>query len=269
MADINVKLRRYNGSGWDVLYPKTTVDQIVDLSAVGTSLLNKANPTATSFVQIATNGDTSYLTAAQLKTAIDAANATHSHSIADINQDATTLQQELDLKADLVNNKIKSAQIPDFLFGGLRFIDALSGAQTLSTIYGNINGSTDAEKVGGYFVASGDITVTLGTHTIGYGDDGDETANSTVVEKGDWLVYAGSQEWAIVNNTYRKATTSAKGIVSLSLGTIAVRSGLSSTSDADKVMDEKAVKTVLKEIFYQSATPTGATGDLWFEGTFA
>jgi hypothetical protein len=269
MADVNVKLRRYNGAGWDVLYPKTTVDQIVDLSAVGTSLLNKANPTATSFVQIATNGGTSYLTASQLKTAIDAADAVHQHTIADINQDATTLQQELDLRADLVNGKIVSTQIPDFLFGGLRFIDALSGAQTLSTIFSSINGATDAEKVGGYFVASGDITVTLGTHTIAYGDDGDETSNSTVIEKGDWLVYAGSQEWAVVNNTYRKATAGSRGIVSLSLGTIAVRSGLSSTTDGDKVMDEKAVKTVMKEIFYQSATPTGATGDLWFEGTFA
>jgi hypothetical protein len=269
MAEVNIKLRRYNGAGWDVLYPKTTVDQIVDLSAVGTGLLNKANPTATSFVQIDVEGDTSFLTAAQLKTAIDAADAVHYHTIADINQDATTLQQELDLRADLENGKIKSSQIPDFLFGGLRFIDALSGAQTLSTIFSSINGTTDAEKVGGYFVASGDITVTLGTHTIGYGDDGDETTNNTIIEKGDWLVYAGSQEWAVVNNTYRRATAGERGIVSLSPGTIAVRSGLSSTTDGDKVMDERAVKTVMKEIFYQSATPSGATGDLWFEGTFA
>jgi hypothetical protein len=269
MANVNIKLRRYNGAGWDVLYPKTTVDQIVDLSTVGTSLLNQANPAVTSFVQVGTNGSTSYLNASQLKTAIDAANAVHYHTIADINQDATTLQEELDLRADLSNGKILSSQIPDFLFGGLRFIDALTGAQTLSTIYSNINGSTDAEKVGGYFVASGDITVTLGTHTIGYGDDGDETAGGTIVEKGDWLVYAGNQEWAVVNNTYRKATTGARGIVSLSSGTIAVRSGLSSTTDGDKVMDERAVKTVMKEIFYQLSTPSGATGDLWFEGTFA
>ena len=269
MAEVNIKLRRYNGAGCDVLYPKTTVDQIVDLSSVGTSLLNKANPTETSFVQVGVNGSTAYLNAAQLKTAIDAADAVHTHSIADINQDATTLQEELNLRADLVDGKIVSLQIPDFLFGGLRFINALSGAQTLSTIFGDINGDTDDEKVGGYFVASGDITVTLGTHTIAYGDDEDETTNNTVIEKGDWLVYAGNQEWAVVNNTYRKATAGSRGIVSLSPGTIAVRSGLSSTTDGDKVMDERAVKTVMKEIFYQLSTQSGATGDLWFEGTLA
>lgn len=269
MANVNVTLRRFNGTTWDILYPKTTIDQITDLSTAGANLLNKANPTVNSFIRINDDGSVDYRTAAQLKTDIDAADAVHQHTIADINQDAVTLAQELALRADLVGGKIDSSQIPDFLFGGLRFIDALSGAQTLSTIYSNINGDTDAEKVGGYFVASGDITVTLGTHTIAYGDDGDETAANTVVEKGDWLVYAGSQEWAVVNNTYRLATTSSRGIVSLSAGSNTLRSQLSNTSNGTQVMDEKAVKTVMKDIFYQASTPTGATGDLWFEGTFA
>jgi hypothetical protein len=265
MANVNVTLRRFNGTTWDILYPKTTIDQITDLSTVGTSLLNKDNPTVDSFIRINQNGSVDYRTATQLKTDIDAADAVHTHAQSEI----TGLTAALGLKADLVNGKIVSSQIPDFLFGGLRFINAKSGAVTLSTIYGEINGATDAEKVGGYFVASNDITVSLGTHTIAFGDDGDETANNTVIEKGDWLVYAGSQEWAVVNNTYRLATTSSRGIVALSFGDNTLRSQLSNTSDGTKVMDERALKTVMKDVFYQASTPTGATGDLWFEGTFA
>lgn len=275
MANINVTLRRYNGSNWDdYLYPKTTIDQITDLTTVSENLLGLSNPSENVFVKIAANGSVSTINASTLKSSseLDAADAGHSHSISDV----TGLQTALDSKATLSNSKIQSSNIPDFLFGGLRFVSALSSAPTLSSLYTSIDGSDATERAGGYFVSTGNYAVTLGTgHIIAYGDDGDETSGGFTLEKGDWLVYTKynssttNHEWAVINNTYRNATTSSAGIVALSPGTATVRSGLNSSSNAERVMDEKAAKTVLKDIFYSSTTPSnGATGDLWFQGSF-
>ena len=275
MANVNVTLRRYNGSDWnDYIYPKTTIDQISDLTTVSENLLGLSNPSENVFVKIASNGTVSTINATTLKSAseLDAADSGHNHTISDV----TGLQTALDSKATLSNNKIQSTNIPDFLFGGLRFVSAVTTAPTLSTLYGNIDGSTASEKAGGYFVSTGTYSVTLGTgHIVAYGDDGDETSGGFTLEKGDWLVYTkynsttSNHEWAVVNNTYRVATSSSPGIASLSQGTITVRSGLSGTSSGDKVMDERQTKNVLKDIFYQSGTPSnGATGDLWFQGSF-
>lgn len=269
MADVNVTLRRFNGTSWDQLFPKTTVDQITDLSTVGTSLLNKANPTENSFIRINQNGSVDYLNATALKTAIDAADAVHQHIIGDV----TGLQDALNGKANLSGGKIVSSEIPEFLFSGMRFINTAASGDTMTTLLAEINGSLDKEKKGGYFVVTEDFTLVSGTNTaltVAYADDGNESGASVLVEKGDWIVYAGDDDFAIVNNTYRVATTSSNGIVRLSAGTSTLRSQLSGTSDGTKVMDEKAVKTVIKDLFYQSSTPaSGQTGDLWFEGTFA
>ena len=281
MANINVTLRRHNGSDFsDYLYPKTTIDQITDLTQVSENLLGLSTPSSEDvFVKIAAStGTVSYVTASTLKNSdnLDAADADHHHTISDIREsDGTTLQSILDSKATLSNNKIQSSNIPDFLFGGLRFVSALTSAPTLSVLYGNIDGSDATERAGGYFVSTGNYQVSLGTgHIIAYGDDGDETSNSFTLEKGDWLVYTkynsstSNHEWAVINNTYRLAENGVTGIVALSAGTASVRSGLNSNQSGERVMDEKATKTVLKDIFYQSSEPTGSTGDLWFQGSF-
>jgi hypothetical protein len=282
MANVNVTLRRYNGNWETKLFPKTTVDQITDLSTVGTSLLNKENPTVDSFIRINQNGSVDYLTAAQLKSAedgIDAADAVHQHSIADITNttalggDDVSLQDKLNAKANLSDGKIVSSEIPEFLFSGMRFIRTATSADDMTILLAAINGTSDKEKKGGYFVATADFTLVPGTNTaltVEYGDDGDEVGASVLVEKGDWIVYAGNNDFAIVNNTYRLATTGSNGIVRLSLGTNTLRSQLQTESNGEYVMDEKAVRTVIKDLFYQSTTPASAqTGDLWFEGTFA
>jgi hypothetical protein len=285
MANVNVTLRRLNNGTWDQMFPKTTVDQIVDLSSVGTNLLDKENPTANSFIRINQNGTITYLSATQLKSAeegMDAADRIHYHAIADITNsealggDGVNLQTKLDNKANLTspNGTIVSDEIPDFLFSGMRFIRTANGSDDMTILLAAINGTLDKEKKGGYFVATADFTLVSGSNSsllVAYGDDGGtEIGASVQVEKGDWIVYAGSNEFAIVNNTYRVAGHNSKGIVALSAGTNTVRSQLQNTSDGLKVMDEKAVKTVMKDIFYQSSQPgAGQTGDLWFEGTFA
>jgi hypothetical protein len=278
MANVNVTLRRYNGNWETKLFPKTTVDQISDRSTVGNNLLLKANPNADSFIQVEDDGDITYLNATQLKEAIDAAHETHQHSIADITNtaalggDDVSLQDKLNAKADLEDGKVKSTQIPEFLFSGMRFINTADSSDTMTTLFDAINGTLDKEKKGGYFVVTEDFTLVSGDTaalTVAYGDDGNEDGVSVPVEKGDWIVYAGNNEFAIVNNTYRLATTGSNGIVRLSLGTNTLRSQLQTESNGEYVMDEKAVKTVIKDLFYQATTPGSAqTGDLWFQGTF-
>jgi hypothetical protein len=278
MANVNVTLRRYNGNWETKLFPKTTVDQISDRSTVGNNLLLKANPTADSFIQVEDDGDITYLNATQLKEAIDAADETHQHSIADITNttalggDNVSLQDKLNAKADLEDGKVKSTQIPEFLFSGMRFIRTADDSDTMTTLFDAINGTSDKERKGGYFVVIEDFTLVSGDTaalTVEYGDDGDEVGASVRVEKGDWIVYAGDNEFAIVNNTYRVATTGSNGIVRLSSGTNTLRSQLQTQSNGEYVMDEKAVKTVIKDLFYQATTPASAqTGDLWFQGTF-
>lgn len=274
MANVDVTLRRFNGTDWDYLFPKTTVDQITDKSTVGGNLLVADSPNANSFIQISDAGEVSFVGATTLKTLLQASSLGHEHPTSQI----TGLDTALSGKADLTEpgGVILSSQIPDFLFSGLRFEGSKTGAVTTATLKGEISGTTETEKTGGYFVATGAMTITLSTgHTIVYGgDDGGETATGTVLEKGDWFVYAGSNTWSVINNTYRLATQDVRGVVSLSAGTATLRSQLDDNADGDgtKVVDEAALKTVMKDIFYQSSLPaTGdaATGDLLFQGTFS
>jgi len=274
MANVDVTLRRFNGTDWDYLFPKTTVDQISDRTTVGENLLLASSPNANSFVQISDTGAISFVGATALKTSLQASSIGHEHPTSQI----TGLDATLALKANLTEpgGVIVSNQIPDYLFSGLRFEDSITGTVTTATLKGDITGTTELEKTGGYFVASGNVTITLSSgHSILYGgDDGGEISTGTIIEKGDWLVYAGDNDWSVINNTYRLATQDVRGVVSLSAGTATLRSQLDANVDGDgtKVMDESALKKVMKDIFYQSTLPeTGdaATGDLLFQGTFS
>lgn len=293
-----VKIRKKNSAtvgDWDTLYPQTTVDQIKlntsgdALSTFTENILKVTNATVTgvgadSFVQSSTAGALSFLTGSQLRTAIGAAPTVHTHTQSQI----VDLVSDLADKADLnTSGVIPASQIPDYLFGGLKYAGtALINASTdtleelLSAIDLNLSlgaSPTSNQRKGAYFVAvpaGGEVLEFGSTHTLIAGDEGD-TISSVTLEAGDWIVYTGyntgtsKHEWAIVNNTYQNAGTgNVLGVVALSAGTATTRAALSATGPSElRVMDEKAVRTVMKDIFY-GGTPTGETGDLWFEGTF-
>ena len=284
MADIKVKIKRkLSGAGWDTLFPQTTVDQIKlntngdALSAFSTKILEKANPSAVSFVKVQTNGDIDYRNATQLIGDLGAAPADHNHTQAQV----VNLVSDLADKADLdTNGKVLSSQIPDYLFSGLKFAGTAGGASTdtlgelITAANTALGASTDLQREGAYFVASSDFELGAGsgTHTIiGGGDEGDATLPITL-EKGDWIVYLGyngtAHEWSIVNNTYRNAeTNNVTGVVALSPGTVETRAALSQNSSGLLAMDELAVRKVMKDIFYtsdESALSGVETGDLAF-----
>jgi len=289
MANINVRIKRLNsGSTWDQLFPETTVDQIKlnqagdPLSAFSQNILEAANPTATSFVKVATNGDVTFRTSAQLIGDIGAAPATHNHIQSQVVNLITDLGNKADLEASGVNaGKIPAAQIPDYLFSGMKFANTAGDStanDSLEELFADIDdafgSSTNLQREGAYFIASQNFQLTFGTgHALlAPGDEG-ETASGLWIEAGDWITYIGyngttsKHEWAIVNNTYRNAEIGVTGVVQLSEATATTRAALNNISSGLRVMDEAAVRKVMKDIFYttdETGISGAATGDLAF-----
>jgi hypothetical protein len=266
MADVVVTIKRYN-SGWDSLFPRTVSDQIADATIVGKNFIKKTTPLANAFLQVDTDGDINERNAVQLRSDISASQIGHTHTTDQISNNGDTLTTILGEKADLSGGTIISSQIPDFLLGGMRYHNTISGGTlALDTLTSGLPGNA-AEQVGLYVIMGQDTVVTFTTSSIGgVGDEG-ETASGLTLEAGDWLVYEGANVWNVVNNTYRVASTDQNGVVKISDGSITSRTSLSSTSSGLKVIDENALRSVLKDIHY-GGSPSGLTGDLWFDGTF-
>ena len=181
---------------------------------------------------------------------IGAAATSHTHAISDV----TNLQTSLDSKVNTsavgaangvvplnASSKINETYLPNFIFGGMRYISSISTNITAETLldsaqsYVASNGGTVS---GCYFIVSGTATVTItgGTdtnngviHTFSpgpismTGEEGDNSFDTIDLEPGDWLIindtwgpYFSStyQRWSVVNNTYALVTTSAPGIMS-------------------------------------------------------
>lgn len=289
MANINVRIKRLNsGATWDQLFPETTVDQIKlnqagdPLSAFSKNILETANPSAISFAKVDTNGGVTFRTSAQLIGDIGAAPATHNH----IQSQVVNLTTDLGLKADLEASgtnagKIPASQIPDYLFSGMKFAGTAGDSaanDSLEELFIDIDdalsSSTNLQREGAYFIASQDFALSFGTgHSLlAPGDEG-ETTSGLTIEAGDWITYIGynattsKHEWAIINNTYREAEVGVTGVVKLSPATATTRAELSTSSSGLKVMDEFAVRKVMKDIFYttdETGISGAATGDLAF-----
>lgn len=116
------------------------------------------------------------------------------------------------------NSKIDYTYLPSEILGGLKFLGALTTATDLDATASGM----DATYQGGFFIATAsiDISSSNGKSTVlAPGDEGDSTLPITL-EAGDWVVLtswaSNAYQWAIVNNTYSSASTSALGIVKLS-----------------------------------------------------
>jgi hypothetical protein len=174
----------------------------------------------------------------------------HTHAIADV----TGLQTAIDARIPLTqkgaasgvvplnaSSKIEETYLPNFIFGGMRYIGAIGGNTTAENlldsaqIYIASNGGTVS---GCYFIISGTATITITggvdtnngvTHTFSSGpfsmtaEEGDNVFDTIDLEPGDWFVINDTwgpyfsvtyQRWSVVNNTYALVTTSAPGIMS-------------------------------------------------------
>jgi hypothetical protein len=142
------------------------------------------------------------------------------------------------------NSKLPESQLPSFLFGGMRLIGTIGSNRTAQSLYDDAQfhiSTNGGSLTGCYFLVSGgpntSVVVTGGDdtangvqHTFSFGpvnQVGEEDDNlfddGVTLESGDWIVIGRTweymsttfQQWAVVNNTYGKATSTESGIVKL------------------------------------------------------
>jgi hypothetical protein len=169
------------------------------------------------------------------------------------------------------NAQLTVSQLPVAVMGGLQFqgtID-LSTTKTVDQILDAINVNRANIDIGDYLQvsATGDISQGASTYTGGVnapGDEGDyDLSDNITLEAGDWIIVSaintGNQtvSFGIINNTYRNATTTTTGMVTLSNAT--TFSGLS----GNDVVTEGVLGTVMITNF------AGNTGDFGNANTFA
>lgn len=285
MADKNVQFRVKNGTIWDALFPETTLEQIVGSTTAGRNLLGMENPeTEESFIKVTTLGAVSFVAKSEVAEQINASPIGHGHSIADVNipqvggvYNGKTLQEVLDAKATIVGGLVSDANLPAYLFSGMKFKRMLGATQTLQALVTEYSLPADVNiktHQGFWFESSANTTITFDStcEVLAPGDEGDY-ASGMIIEAGDWLIYRGysgtKHQFSIGNNNYGIATegpTGHRGVVRLSPGTITTRAQLASGSDGEKVIDEKALRAVMKDIHYGTTTPTADSGDFWIYG---
>ena len=182
----NIQIKRYNGSAWDALYPKTTAENIISgtLSAARIPSLAASKITSGTF---------------------DAARIP--------NLDASKI----------TTGTISVSRLPASVIGGMKF----AGSIDLNGLTGKTVddlGTAGLSAPGDYLIVSADGEFKQGstiTATVtAPGDEGDSTFPISL-EAGDWIVLTDSDggnntyDIAIINNTHKDATTTAKGIVEL------------------------------------------------------
>lgn len=268
------KLRVKNaGTGeWDIIHPETNLDQLTDISIAGKNIAKLAAAPAgtTKFVKIDSSGNAILETGSGMYAIIGAAPASHGHVIADV----TGLQTALNNKADLSGGKILSTQVPDWLVGGIKIKGTIAANTTIGSAWAAANGITQDETSKGYFFVVTASTVDLGfdaNYILASFDEGESSTNSATLEQGDYLVFRGytapNYVFDIINNRYQLAEVSQRGIVSLSQGNKTTRTSLDDGSGVrgTKVIDEYALRNVMKSIYVQETQPTGLAGDLWID----
>jgi hypothetical protein len=139
-----------------------------------------------------------------------------------------------------LNGKIKSDFIPGYVLGSMRFGGVINSSGSLKEkVEEFINAETKDTSLGLYFICTADITLertnpSTDPKSHGYiinvaGLEGGN--NPASLESGDWIIYNRFDEtftvptiiytfsFDVINNTYRDATTTTKGIVQLASDT--------------------------------------------------
>lgn len=157
--------------------------------------------------------------------------------------DGTDYDQRIHIETNITNvigllgndDKIKTALLPTFLIGGMKYIGAINSNMATETLLGEIDTWLDAtggDKTdhnffkGKYFVITTNgikITPNQDTTPKHYFIAPDDSSSSGVsaqqtLEAGDWVVYNHYDDahyWAIMNNKYGDATSTTKGVVKL------------------------------------------------------
>ena len=197
----NGKLKIRSSSGWDLIHPETNLDQVSDMSVAGRAIAKLGDPGAEGFLKVTTEGVPTVVATASVRTAIGAAATSHPHVISDV----TNLVSTLAAKADLSNGTIKSTQVPSWILGGLKFVQAINTATlTINEANRATWGMTsDITTKGRYLIVTVSCAVTLdANHIFTTGDE--QSMSNVTLEPGDWIVFRGlngsTYEFDIINN---------------------------------------------------------------------
>lgn len=191
-TNIDISLKRFNGTDYDTILPKTHLGQLYTDSTLVTAL--------SAYFGITGTETTTYITEV-LKKGL-------ANGIASLDENA----------------KIPYAQLPGSILGGLKFVAALNTNTDLDTLGATF--TTDTDAIGSYWIATADIdlTSTANSTVLAPGDEGDfDLTDGIALEAGDWIIVTdwaeGVYTFGIINNTYQDAGNDAKGIVTLSSAT--------------------------------------------------
>lgn len=192
-----ITIKRKTATGVDLLYPTTTVDQIIsEGTGSGGTDESLSSYLDSTFIPLSQRG---------------------------VANGVATLDE---------NAQLTLSQLPVAVVGGLQFegtID-LSTAKTVDQILDAIDVNRSNIDIGMYLQVSATGDITQGTTYTGGvnapGDEGDyDLSDGITLESGDWIVVSDinttnqTVSFGIVNNTYRNATTSTTGMVTLSNAT--------------------------------------------------
>lgn len=246
------------------------VDAYVNAPSVGKSILKVVDPNLgvgvyRYFKSDGTEIDTA--TAAQTITDMGSVHASHFHEKEEILglYDGSTgkVGGEMAFKADktATGDKIPWTQIPQSLKGQMRIAGITGSADTTvytDTLFGaHLLGNDEGEALVGSYYIVGRASQTLDLRGADY-EFVDGTTDNVILRAGDWIILAGryldvdTPKYLItyIQNAYVHAYTGVPGVVDLSTGAKKTRAALGGASDESKVIDEYALREVLKD-FHQ------------------
>lgn len=311
MANKKITLKRKTAAGFDVLYPETKKANLLTssgtaLNTFADSIVDGASVTLVSgegyLVGRYNTGDPSIhqhaeaLSAAQVRSIFGISQDGHTETIANIDEDATTLQQELDSKVPLDgNSKIERQYFPVVNTDSLTFRGTINGnsaassATNISGVIGSLTGTwydsvyDDDDNIvddlkgdfrivntAGYFQNHTGVSAdsktfnfvfrTLNTSTSNFEevDDYQDTNsyNALYLESGDRIVLTEITKssstftlyFDVINVNYGLAGTGTNQRGSVQLSSATVKGSMDSNQDTTKIVDEKVMKDVMKDV---------------------
>ena len=260
--------RRKSATEWESIYPKTTIDQIIDLSTIARNIFDLEEAVSEdSVLKINSNSTVSTIKLTELAAAIGAAEVGHQHRLDQLIDWESTMSNYAKLDGGVVD----SSHLPSWVIGGLKLVGTKESSFTLDdaareSLFQMPNSVGTGEELklysGSYIIiepATGqndvEVTVAGNNKITGEEGSGEITSGGKIkLETGDWLVFREGKKvdstttytFDIINNTYQRATEEFYGTAILSAST--TRANLNPNSK--KVIDESALRKILKSIHY-------------------